>query len=350
MQARRVTLFFIAESFKQVQTIQFYQFYVCRMFNQTRLLLTLCCWMLATVAHAASLADKKVLFVNSYHAGLGSSDDQVNGASEVLKPEGVQLKVIYMDTKRNGGDAFAVAAALKAKKEIERFQPDLVMTSDDSAAKHLIAPFYKDAKLPFVFCGVNLDASVYGLPFSNVTGVVEMEPVKPMLKLLKQYAKGPRIGFIGADTLPERRNIQAHTQIFGINYTSGYLVKSFDEFKQRFLALQKEVDMIVTVSPIGIENWDLASAREFMQTQAEVPVGGTVEWVSQYSLITLSGVLKEQGLIAGEMAKRILKGEKPSAIPVAENTDGKLFINMTIANRLGVTFDSKLLRTATLVR
>ncbi len=306
---------------------------------------------IATPACAADkLAGKKVLFVNSYHAGVASSDDQVKGALDVLKPKGVVVKVIYMDTKRNGGDEFSKNAALKAKEEIMKYKPDLVIASDDNASKYLIMPYYKDAKLPFVFCGVNWDASGYGFPFSNVTGVLELEPVKPMLKLLKQYAKGPRIGYIGADTLPEQKNITTHKNVLKIEYTTGYFVKTFDEYKQKFLQLQNEVDMIVTASPIGIEGWDPKAARTFMEANAKIPMGGTVDWVAEFSLLTLSGILTEQGTLAGNMALRILGGEKPSAIPITENVDGKLFINMAIAKRLGVTFDPKLLRTAELIR
>lgn len=308
------------------------------------------CTLAAPNLFAAELSGKKVLFVNSYHEGLASSDDQVQGALEILRPKGAAVKVIYMDTKRNGADSFRQAAALKVRAEIQRYKPDLVIASDDSASKDLIVPYFKGNNLPFVFCGVNWDASAYGFPASNVTGVLELEPIKPMLKLLRQYAKGPRLGFIGADTLPERKNIDIHKNVLKIDYAAGHFVGSFDDFKQRFLQLQDEVDMIVTASPIGMEGWDLAAARAFMEANAKVPVGGTVEWVSQFTLLTISGILKEQGTLAGAIAVRILKGEKPSSIPIVENTDGRLYINMAIANRLGVTFDPKLLRTATLVR
>lgn len=320
------------------------------MMQTRRDLVALALGTLAASAWAQPLAGKKVLFVNSYHLGLASSDDQVAGAQDVLRPAGVQMKVIYLDTKRNGGDAFAQAAAQKARAEIAQYKPDLVIASDDAAAKFLIMPHYKDAKLPFVFCGVNWDASVYGFPFSNVTGVLEVEPVKAMLRLLSRYAKGTRVGFIGADSLPERKNIDIHKNILKINYTAGFLVATFDDFKRRFLQLQREVDMVVTLSPIGIEGWDLPAARAFMEANATVPVGGMVEWVSQYTLLTLSGILREQGTLAGQMALRILRGESPAAIPIAENTDGKLFINMAIAKRLGVTFEPNLLRTAELIR
>jgi hypothetical protein len=101
-----------------------------------------------------------------------------------------------MDTKRHKGNEFIQAAAQKAKSEIESFQPDVVIASDDNASKHLIQPFYKDADLPFVFCGVNWDESVYGYPYKDVTGMVEVSGVKELIDLLKQFSKGERLGLL----------------------------------------------------------------------------------------------------------------------------------------------------------
>lgn len=87
---------------------------------------------------AASLAGKKVLFIDSYHEGYGWSDGITTGIKTGLQDSGVELKVIRMDTKRNTGDAFKKEAALKAKAEIEAFKPDVVIASDDNASKFLI--------------------------------------------------------------------------------------------------------------------------------------------------------------------------------------------------------------------
>jgi ABC-type uncharacterized transport system substrate-binding protein len=309
------------------------------------LLVTFC-----AIAVANPLSGKRVLFVNSYHQGLASSDDQVAGAMDVLKPLGVDVKIHYMDTKRKIGDAFGKTAALAALEQIKKQKPDLVIASDDAAAKYLIAPYLKNTAVPVVFSGVNWDASPYGLPATNVTGVIEVEPVKSMIQLLSRYAKGTRIGFIGADTLPERRNIDTHRHTLKVKYTDGYFVSTFDEFKKRFLELQTSVDMIVTASPVGIDGWDAAAAATFVVANGKVPLGGTVEWVSGYSLVTISGVLREQGTLAGRMAARILSGEKPGDIPVVENTDGKLYVNMSIANSLGIAFEPSVLRTAVIIR
>ncbi|MCP4577871.1 MAG: hypothetical protein GY846_16480 [Deltaproteobacteria bacterium] len=78
---------------------------------------------------------------------------------------------------------------------------DVVIAADDNASKYLIKPFYKDAGLPFVFCGVNWDASNYGFPYRNVTGMIEVAGAKELVKILQGYAKGSRVALLADDTL-----------------------------------------------------------------------------------------------------------------------------------------------------
>ncbi|MDO9582568.1 MAG: ABC transporter substrate binding protein [Desulfomicrobium sp.] len=308
-------------------------------------------WLLAVPLEAAdSVVGKKVLFVSSYHDGLAGADDVVAGVKEGFQGSGVNMTFTYMDTKRNPSESFAKETALRIKAEIERLRPDIVIASDDAAAKYLIQPYYRDVDLPIVFCGVNWDASVYGFPSRNVTGVNEVELVPQMLRMLKVYARGDRMGYLAADTLPERKNIEFHQKLFGLTYSTGHFVKTFDEYKAAYLQLQKDADLIVMLSPSGITGWDDAEAKDFVLKNATIPSGAMVPWAAPYSLLTFSQILKEQGTLASGIALRILRGERPMDIPITENTGGTLFINMPIAMHLGITFDTKLLRLAEIIR
>lgn len=308
-------------------------------------------WLLVVPLGAAdSVVGKKVLFVSSYHDGLTGADDVVAGIKEGFYGSGVKMTFTYMDTKRNPSESFAKEAALRVKAEIEKLRPDIVIASDDAAAKYLIQPYYRDVDLPIVFCGVNWDASVYDFPRRNVTGVNEVELVPQMLRLLKVYARGDRMGYLAADTLPERKNIEFHKKLFGLSYSTGYFVKTFAEFKAAYLQLQKEADLIVMLSPSGISEWDDGEAKAFVLENAVIPSGAMVPWAAPYCLLTFSQILKEQGTLASGIALRILRGERPAEIPITENTGGKLYINMPIAMRLGITFETKLLRLAEFVQ
>lgn len=299
---------------------------------------------------ANSVADKKILFVSSYHDGLAGADDVVEGIKEGFQGSGVKMTFTYMDTKRNPSESFAKESALRVKAEIEKFDPDIVIASDDAAAKYLIQPYYSDADLPVVFCGVNWDASVYGFPTPNVTGVNEVELVPQMLRLLKVYARGDRMGFLAADNISERKNIEFHKKIFGLSYSTGYFVKTFTEYKAAYLQLNQKADLIIMLSPSGITGWDDAEAKKFILENATVPSGSMVPWAAPYSLLTFSQILKEQGTLASGIALRILRGERPIDIPITENSGGKIYINMPIAMRLGITWETKLMRLAEIIR
>lgn len=128
------------------------------------------------LARITTTQHKKILYVDSYHAAYPWSAGITEGIKNVIdEHDDIELKIIQMDTKRHSDDEFKKTAAQKVKDLIESLQPDVVIASDDNASKYLIVPYYKGSKLPFVFCGVNGDAEVYGFPYRNITGIVEVK-------------------------------------------------------------------------------------------------------------------------------------------------------------------------------
>ncbi len=51
------------------------------------------------------------------------------------------LKIIHIDTKRNKAEEYKRNAALDAKAVIDSWKPEVVITSNDIAAKYLIVPY-----------------------------------------------------------------------------------------------------------------------------------------------------------------------------------------------------------------
>lgn len=287
-------------------------------------------------AFASDYSDKELLYVNSYHLGYPGSDPITEGIRSVLDPAGIEWRVLYMDTKRNPSEGFARAAAQRVRAEIEAMRPDIVIASDDNASKYLIEPYYRDADLPFVFCGVNWDASVYGFPYRNVTGMVEVALVPEILSHLRRYAQGERIGFIAGDRMSERKNLEHYQRRFGIGFEKVYFATDFAQWKERFRRLQEEVDMVMMTSHVGIPGWDDQAAQAFVEEQVRVPVGTEHAWEMPLALV---GVLKdfhEMGEWSARAALRILDGVSPTQIPITANQRGRLLFNSRIAARLGI--------------
>lgn len=297
----------------------------------------------------STYSGKKILHVASYHAGFEWTDGINRGIETGLKDTGIEYKVFYMDTKRNPTEAWKKTEAAKAKTLLEEFKPDVVITSDDDAAKYLIVPNYKDADLPFVFCGINWDASPYGFPYKNVTGMVEVELIPIIIGHLKKHAKGERIGTLTMEGLTERKVVHNYIDILKIPVTQSYFAKTFDEWKANFLKLQTEVDMLIVLNYVGIAGWDTEAARHFVEQNIRIPVGASFPWLMPFALLGITNIPEEQGLWSAQTALKILDGTKPADIAITKNKDGKLFINMRIADKLGIQFNKALLKTAEIV-
>jgi len=306
---------------------------------------------IATFCTASAYAGKKkVLYIDSYHPEYPWSAGITAGVESVLDSiNDVELKIIRMDTKRNTSEEFKKAAALKAKNVIDIWKPDIVIASDDNASKYLIAPYFKDADIPFVFCGVNWDATPYGYPFKNATGMVEVSPVLDTIKALKKFTKGGRIGYISVNALSERKSLHYFKEKLKISFSDEKLIDDFPEWKREYLRLQDSVDMLIWTNPIGIKGWDDDQAVAFILKHTKIPTGAVTDDNVRYAMIGRVKIAEEQGWWAGKTALRILNGTSPANIPVTTNKESRLFLNMQLANRLGIKFSMDLLEKATLV-
>ena len=286
-------------------------------------------------ALAQDLGGKKILFVDSYHQGYGWGDGITQGIQNAVAPTGAELKIVRMDTKRNTDDAFKKSAALKVKELIESYQPDAVIAADDNASKYLIMPYYKGAKLPVVFCGVNWDVAGYGYPYANTTGMIEVTPVPQLIEQLAPFAAGERIGFLGPETITARKEAANWDKSFGIKADT-YFATDYADWKKVFLALQDRVDILILDTDGGLYKDQAADMQAFVESNAKKPIGTTYDFMAPYALITFGKVAQEQGFWAGEAAAKILSGTAPADIPLVKNKEGKLIINRKIAAAVGV--------------
>ena len=302
---------------------------------------------------------KKVLYIDSYHRGYEWSDGVTNGILLTLKAKlneddttdnsksKVDLKIFRMDTKRNASEEFKEAAALKAKDMIEQWKPDVVITSDDNAFKYLVMPYYKDADLPIVFCGLNWDASIYGAPYSNTTGMVEISLIKQLMEQLRLYSHGNRIGFLTGNTTTGRKEAIYYKSLFNLDIIEKY-VDTFEDWKKNYIDMQQNFDILILYNNAGIDNWNEAEAVETILTHTVIPAGSTLDWMTDYSLVTYGKIAEEQGEWAAKAAVEILDGKSPSDIPVVMNEKTKVYLNMGIAKKLGIVFPMDVINEAEL--
>lgn len=63
-----------------------------------------------------------------------------------------------------------------------------------------------------------------------------------------------------------------------------------------------------------------------------------------YAVLGRTKVAKEQGIWAAQTAKKILKGENPSDIPVIRNQQSKTWLNSKLADKIQFIPDEEFLR------
>lgn len=289
----------------------------------------------------------KCLFVSSYHKGYAWSDGVERGLRDSLKGK-CELKQFNMDTKRNKSEEAKRSAALKAKELIQTWKPDVVITADDNAAKYLIQPYFRDHKIPFVFCGVNWNVDEYSFPYSNTTGMVEVAPIDALFEKARVILGYPtKAIYIGADTLTEKKNLKrfkqaAQKHAISLDYR---LVNSRQEWMDAYRSGHK-LDFIIIGSHSGINDWNEQAVVEFVNSSTTKLSLTNHEWMMPYSVLGLVKVSEEHGEWAALAALEILRGTKPGDIPIVPNQKWDILLNTTILNHSGIKIGESILKKA----
>ncbi len=300
-------------------------------------------------AFAAGVQGKKVLYVDSYHVGYEWSDGITRGVQDGLKGAGVDIKIVRMDTKRNKDEAFKAQAGDKVKAIIEEYKPDVVILSDDNAVKYVLAKHYKDAALPFVFCGLNWDASIYNLPYKNTTGMIEVSSIGELVKMLEKFGKGNRIGVLTEDTETEHKETSYYKNRLGLNLVEVYAA-DFADWKKKYSEIQDKVDVLVLGNTASMTDWNEQEANQYALAHAKVPSGALQEGPMPRAMVGYLKVAEEQGQWSAEQALRILAGTAPASIKVTENKEGKLKVNIKMTEKLGILLPFELLQGAEIIK
>ena len=309
---------------------------------------------LASILLALTASDaiaKKCLYVSSYHQGYAWSDGVERGLRSVLEHE-CELRQFDMDTKRHKDEAYKKEIALEVKALVESWKPDVVITSDDNAAKYLIKPYFKDHSVPFVFSGINWTVDAYGFPYSNVTGIVEVAPVAAVFDRVTAIQGHPDTAFyLGADTLTERKNLarfQKAAERKGVTLKHR-LVSSIEGWIAAYEDAQA-TDFVIMGSNSGIDNWNDAAAQKVVLAKTKRISVTNHKWMMPFTLLGLTKVPEEHGEWAGTTALHILKGVKPSDIAIVSNRKWDIWLNEDIMSSAGVTLPKRLRYKAKKVR
>ncbi|MCB1739139.1 MAG: hypothetical protein KDK91_02130 [Gammaproteobacteria bacterium] len=289
----------------------------------------------------------RCLFVSSYHHGYEWSDGVERGVRKTLNGR-CELHQIDMDTKRRKDSTHIQSTVEQILGFMREWQPDVIITADDNAARYLVSEHLKEASTPVVFCGVNWSASEYGFPYPNVTGMIEVAPIQDMLATAQELT-GNRAFYIGADTFTERKNlqrVQTAAAALGLNLEHG-LAADVAAWRTLYERAQ-QADFVVMGSYSGILGWEDHAA----QTEAHVRASSrrlvvtNHEWMMPYAMLGMTKIPEEQGVWAAQTALTILSGVAPSSIPIIANRNWDLWLNDQLVGAAGIDLPLSVTRRA----
>lgn len=298
-------------------------------------------FMLLGMAAAEAQTLPRCLHVMSYHQGYEWNDGVEAGVERILKNK-CEIKKFYMDSKRNPSPAFIQNKALQAQKIIANYQPNIVIASDDNASRYLVEVFYKNAKIPFVFTGINWTAEPYGYPYKNATGMVEVAPLATMLEIAQRNVGNVReIIFLSADVLTEHKDYEQYVKVYenlGIK-VKAIFAKNMLEWEAGFIVAQK-ADVIILGNNAGVNGWDNARAVQLVKNSGKKLTMTTYIWMMPITMLGVSKIANEQGEWAAEVALEILSGTPVGDIPVTINRRWVFYRNNRLLESAGIKVDT----------
>lgn len=328
-----------------------------RVFESVVFLFVFCSWSACAFGAQASLAGKKVLVVNSYHATSGAELEIKMAIDQVLK--GADLRYFFMDSKNHPENAEAKAE--EAYALYLEFRPDAVISADDTAQALFVVPYLKDkVKTPIIFCGVNDDASQYGFPNSHITGILEKKHYREginFVRLIDQRIQ--KIAVLYKENPSNDANISQIKREMGeytVKISEFLAISDAKELTAILTNLHDTVDALLVLNLAGItdetgEKFNDNAAMTFVAERWKKPtIGASFREIEAGLLCGVAKLNTEQGLVAAKMVQDIFNGTLISDIPVTENRNGQRIINVSTARKLAIDLKPIVLIGTTLVQ
>jgi putative tryptophan/tyrosine transport system substrate-binding protein len=305
-------------------------------------------WPLAARAQQSALPVIGFVYLGSADASAGYLAAFRKGLGETGYVEGQNVTVEYHWLEGQYDRLPALAA------DLVRRRVAVIATGTASAA---IAAKAATATIPIVI-PITADPVKAGLvesfnrPGGNVTGIalltVELDAKR--IELLREIA--PKAEIIGA--LMDSSRFEAETQLKSVQDAAQAVgrrlvvasARNESEFDAAFeiLARERAGALLVSASPLFTSRRDHLVALAARHT---IPsVFQFREYVTAGGLMSYGASVTEAYRQAGVYAGRILRGEKPSDLPVVQPTKFELVINLKTAKALGLEVPPALLSRA----
>jgi len=286
----------------------------------------------------------RILVLNSYHYGFTWTDLVMRGITDTFKKSNVpvSLQVEYLDAKRFPAARVKESIRALLSLKISDNPIRVVITSDNIALETAIAlrpDMFPDAAI--VFCGFNGNPDAVTAGRRNVTGILEKWNPRGTLQAIEQLQSDVKeIVVIHDQTesgLGTREDlldvIDTYRERFNFRFITGMRIENiFDDISHlgtdsAVLLLGYNMDSVGKV-------FDSADTGRIFASHSSVPVYTMDE--TRFNGGVVGGRLltgEHQGVVAAEMALKILSGQSADSIPIIRNDPGVFIFSYEALNR-----------------
>ena len=208
-----------------------------------------------------------------------------------------------------------------------------------------IAVMNETSDIPVVFAGV-YDPQAVGVTGKNATGVSSKVPVASLIKNFKSISAFSKLGVIYSDS--EKDTILQANEVKQYEGAYGFQSVRFNIKKMDDVAKITNVDALFLTT--GCAAMHCVNNIIGVARKAKIPTATTIGGGENTGVIlTISANPQEQGREAAKFAAKVIRGAKPSSMPVEQPKKVDLIVNLKEATALGLKVPFDLLTSATKV-
>jgi putative ABC transport system substrate-binding protein len=258
---------------------------------------------------------------------------------EALSAEGLGQGKVEIILQR---PAPTTMAWINATRKLAAYNADVIVSYGASAT---ITVMTETSGIPIVYAGV-YDPQTFGLSGENITGISSNVPIITLLKYLRRISNFSTLGVVFShaerDTVLQANEVE---QLAG---------------KLEFLPIRVNFGKTVDASKIanidalflttGCDNMNRLNDIIEIARKAKIPTASIIGGGESSGIIlTIAADPYEQGREAAKLIAKVIKGTKPSTLPVEQPKKVDVVINLKEAGNIGLKVPFDLLVLATKV-
>jgi putative ABC transport system substrate-binding protein len=303
----------------------------------------------ALIAPASAKSVKVAVTAIVEHPALDACRDGIrDGLAAAGYRVGENLEFVYRSAQGNPGTAAQIARQFAGEA------PDVIVPISTPSAQAVAAA---TRTIPVVFTAVT-DPLAAGLvktidaPGGNVTGISDLSPIGAHVGLIKELVPGAKaVGFIfnpgEANSVALLARFKAEAGKSGLTVVEAPANRSADvQGAARSLVGRVQALYVPTDNTIVSALESVIAVAE----QNKIPfIAGDTDSVARGAVASIGFNYHDVGRETAAIVVRVLKGEKPGAIPVSYASGTNLVVNRKAAMAQGVTLPEALVKRATKV-